>query len=381
MSIANQPTGRDARGMGILTESKFQASSRDRRIDFWRGLCLIDMVLVHLYYENVQMGQLGKFLGEYTRFAAGGFVFVAGMAIGAIFLPKARRPEQRGETYRRLWLRSLRILGWQFVVATAWVDLMVWRGTHQPVSGMGQLLRDVLLFREGGDLLPLYVLLIAIAPLLLEIRRRTLGWLALAGGSITVFVFGRYHIYVLPQGNFPPLLWQLVFISGLLCGSVLKRYDALSFRTKLSMSIVFWLAFAVLFWCEYWSVFGLPAFPIRPVFSKVPLSPAEFLRYLTMTLGLVTGTDLIWSWLGGTNFVAFTATLGRSALPVYVAHTFLIEFSGWLATAWWGIGAWQILFVPVCLVLLWLLALALQWHGRRPPPGQDWPMSAASRAT
>lgn len=326
------------------------------------------MVLVHLYYEKVQFGPtLGPLLGEYTRFAAGGFVFVAGLAIGAIFLPKARLPQRRWETFRRLWRRSLRVLGWQYLVAIAWVGLGVYRGNHDPVTSYDRLLIDVVTFREGGDLLPLYVLLIALAPLLLACCLRAWGrfWLALA--SIGIFIFGRFHPYALafdPQGNFPPLLWQIVFIAGMLAGSALGRYDRLSVKTKLGMAAGAWMAFALLFWCEYWRQFGMPACPVKLVFTKVPLTTAEMLRYLSAICGIIITTDLAWAWIAQTRFAAFSATLGRSTLPVYVAHTFLIELAGYLAATWWWMGTWQLMSIPISLILLWLLAIAIQWRGQ-----------------
>jgi hypothetical protein len=362
--------------MGVSLNS----SARDRRIDFWRGLCLIDMVLVHLYYENVRMGDhLGKILGEYSRFAAGGFVFVSGMAMGAIFLAKSLEPGRRWGTYRRLWARSLRILEWQYLVAIAWVGLTVWRGSHAPVTSLGQLLFSVLTFREGGDLLPLYVILIGLTPLLLECRRRLWSAWALAVCSIGIFIFGRFHPYALsvdPQGNFPPLLWQLVFISGLFAGSALKRYDALSVKAKLSISTGAWTLFALLFWCEYWYPLGLPRCPVSLTFTKVPLTTGELLRYLSMTIGLISATDLVWSRIAKSYFTSFAATLGRSSLPVYVLHTFVIEFAGWLAVQprIWAIGQWQLLFVPACLLPLWLLAVALQSRKNRAKPvAVIWP--------
>src|SRR3954464_11978029 len=88
------------------------SSPRDHRLDFWRGLCLVDMVLVHLVYEGVRMGSvLTPVLGEFTRFAAGGFIFLAGLAVTYIFLPRARVEEKRWDTYKALWRRSLYLLG------------------------------------------------------------------------------------------------------------------------------------------------------------------------------------------------------------------------------------------------------------------------------
>ena len=80
---------------------------RDDRLDFWRALCLIDMVLVHLVYvAGVNFGIIQRSIGEYTRFAAGGFVFVAGMSIGAIFLPRTFADKGRRKVYFSLWRRA-----------------------------------------------------------------------------------------------------------------------------------------------------------------------------------------------------------------------------------------------------------------------------------
>src|ERR1700685_3099088 len=105
-----------------------QTSPRDQRLDFWRGLCLIDMVLVHLYYQNVQFGDfLGKLLGEYTRFAAGGFIFVSGLSICVIFLPRALDEKRRGKTYKALWRRSLYILAVNYLCAMVLIMMEIFR--------------------------------------------------------------------------------------------------------------------------------------------------------------------------------------------------------------------------------------------------------------
>ena len=70
---------------------------------FLAGLCLVDMVLVHLVYEGVRMGRFSaRCWGNTLRFAAGGFIFLAGLGISYIFLPKAheRRTGDGGRTSR-----------------------------------------------------------------------------------------------------------------------------------------------------------------------------------------------------------------------------------------------------------------------------------------
>jgi hypothetical protein len=64
--------------------------SRDDRLDVWRGLCLVEAVLVHLAFNGLGFpGPLGEAIKQYTRFAAGGFVFLAGLTIGVVFRPAA----------------------------------------------------------------------------------------------------------------------------------------------------------------------------------------------------------------------------------------------------------------------------------------------------
>src|SRR5436309_928458 len=98
------------------------SSPRDGRLDFWRALCLIDMVLVHLVYDGVNFGAIQRMVGEYTRFAAGGFVFVAGLSIGAIFLPRLLLPNGRRRVYPSLLRRSVYILCVHFVAAMGFVS-------------------------------------------------------------------------------------------------------------------------------------------------------------------------------------------------------------------------------------------------------------------
>jgi len=357
--------------------SHTRRGERDSRIDFWRGLCLIDMILVHLGYNKVQFGSvLEPFICDYLRFAAGGFVFMAGMAVGFIYLPKARAPERRMQTYCRLWLRSIQLAAWQFFLCLGWIVMQTWEGNRNPEPGLWRLFLDVLSMRDGGDLLPFYMMLIAVAPLLLEMCRRKWGVWLLPVMSIGVFALGRIHPYWLamdPQGTFPPLLWQLVFVAGLLAGINLTRYDALKARVKVLVLAAALLMFGLLFWCEFWSAVGLPPCPVSLVFSKTPLTTGEMLRYLSLVTVVLVGTDLIWRRISRSGFAAFSGTLGKCTLQVYVAQVFLMELAGIAATQWWWrMGAWQILFAPVCLGMLWVLAAALQWRRQREKAGVDW---------
>jgi hypothetical protein len=340
-----------------------QSAARDQRLDFWRGLCLVDMLLVHLYYQNVQFGDfLGKLLGEYTRFAAGGFIFVSGLSIGVIFLPRARDDQRRGKTYKALWRRSFYILLVNYLCAMVLIMMEILRGLRGNFVNPMVLLRDIFLLREGGDLLPFYVMMIAISPFLLEAVRRRQGWLWVFVGSIALFIWGLWHPWALAPAqhlNFPPVLWQVIFVTGLLLGFAWPNYNALTAKWKIAMASVAWLVASVLFVMEYSYQWGMPELSFNVAFTKVPLSTPEALRYLSIILGIIITTDLLWPMIGETSASAFVQTLGRKSLPVYVLHLWVVEILGALAVAWPWMGAWQILFALFSLLILWLFALIL----------------------
>lgn len=321
------------------------------------------MLLVHLYYQNVQFGDfLGKLLGEYTRFAAGGFIFVCGLSIGVIFLPRAFDEQKRGKTYRGLWHRSVYILAVHYLCAMVLLMMDIYRGLRGNFVDPWTVLCNIFLLREGGDLLPFYVMMIALAPFMLQVLRRRWGWLCLLAGSIATFIWGLWHPWALAPAqhqNFPPILWQGIFIPGLILGFAWPRYNALAAQWKMAIASVAWLATGVLFFLEYSYQWGFRQFSFYPAFTKVPLSTAEAVRYLTVILGIITTTDLLWPLIGESSFSAFVQTLGRKSLPVYVFHLWVVEGMGALAVKMPWMGAWQISYAIFSILILWLFALIL----------------------
>jgi hypothetical protein len=369
----HRDTGLDLQSAPIIPSmaSSSQSPARDQRLDFWRGLCLVDMLLVHLYYQNVQFGDfLGRLLGEYTRFAAGGFIFVSGLSIGVIFLPRAMDDKRRGKTYESLWRRSIYILAVNYLCAMVLIIMeMLIPDAKAPTHGFRgnfvnpmTLLRDIFFLREGGDLLPFYVMMIALSPFLLAGVRRRLGWFFILIGSVALFVWGLWHPWALAlaqHDKFPPVLWQIIFVAGFLLGYAWPKYNAMANKSKLVIAAVAWFVVSVLFVMEYSYQWGMPQLSFNVPFTKVPLSTAEGLRYLCIIMAIITTTDLLWPMIGETSASAFVQTLGRKSLPVYVLHLWVVQILGALAVAWPWMGAWQILFAGFSLLILWLFALIL----------------------
>jgi hypothetical protein len=325
---------------------------------------LIDMLLVHLIYQNVQFGSfLTDFLGSYTRFAAGGFIFISGLSIGVIFLPRALDSTRRLGTYKALWRRSIYILGVHFLSAMILIAIVVLLGPSGiPVQGW-RTVRDVFLLREGGDLLPFYVMMIALSPLAIGALRRRYGWALVLPISLAVFAWGLYYPWAFAPAqhqNFPPLLWQAIFMLGLVFGSFWPAYNALATSWKVVAASAALTLAGIMFVLEYAWMWGMPQLCFGVGFSKVPLSTAEGIRYLSIILSIMFVTDLLWNRIQDWSPVAFAQTLGRKSLPVYVLHLWIVELMGYLAAKWSWMGSWQIMFAVASTLVLWSFAVLLE---------------------
>lgn len=326
------------------------------------------MVIVHLIAYEVQFGDfLKNFFTDYTRFAAGGFVFLSGLCMGMIFLPKviASGEQIKDATliYRRIWMRSLKILLVQFGAVIALIALGVYPNRGEmahPRSFLGNLLT----FRKGyaDDLLMLYVGMLAITPLLLEMMRRGL-WAIVAACSGLVFVVGSqdpWHIAFVPKGEFPVVLWQAVFIGGILFTQPLRAFDRARKSARAGVLVLLAVSFAVFFLSANAPELGLKHRLINLEFSKIPLTFGELMRYMVTTLLIMLATNAIWRRIRETRAVAFICLLGRNSLFVYVAHLFVQPVIAELAWRNPGWGMWQIGFAFLMIAILGMLAFWME---------------------
>jgi hypothetical protein len=369
----------------VVNSRLISSTARDFRLDFWRGLCLVDMVLVHLVYEGVRMGRvLTPVLGEFTRFAAGGFIFLAGLGVSYIFLPKAVDETKRWETYQTLWRRSLYLLFVHYAASLSFILIYPLRDFAGTYPRPLEYVKQVLLFREGSDLLIFYVIMVAISPALLEVIRRGYGWVV-ALASLGLFAAGEYQPYALSlpiQQNFMVILWQMIFVMGTLAGAALPRWDALSVRCKLAWAAGACGMLALIETAEFTTL----GWHVGLTFEKAPLSWGEAARYLSMIVAIMMLTDLSWRWIAGSNIAGFLTRLGRRSLAVYVAHVWVVAIVVAAARRTEWLGAWQALLAAAAVAMLWAwtcvldaLSEAPKHRGEEPRLGQAfWRVSSAA---
>ncbi len=206
-------------------------ANRIRDIDFWRGAVLIAILIDHIPGNPLENWTPRNFgLSD----SAEAFVFLSGLSVGLIYLPRARRygiEPVAGGCFRRalklygvhiaLTLAALVVFG-----ATYWLsgvpDLIQAHGRSfifgSPTNGLMGL---ALLSHQLGyfNILPLYIVLMLWAPVVLALALRG-PWLALA---VSVGLYAAARAFGLNLPNWPqaggwffnPIAWQLIFTLGL----------------------------------------------------------------------------------------------------------------------------------------------------------------------
>jgi hypothetical protein len=273
---------------------------RDARVDVVRGLALLTIFVDHIPRNAPALFTLHNF--GFSD-AAEIFVLLAGyssmIAYGGLF----RRAGIR-TTVARILRRCLRIYLFQaglllatLVIVRIWMDLtgLTPRFGVAPLLQMGLLpglLRGLMLNALPNylDILPLYILLLALFPLIyLGMRRGVWGVLALSG---TLWLAANLdHQLNLPNAAaddgwyFNPFAWQFLFVIGAALALAVRARDGLlPWRGWAATLASAYLVFA-LFQGGSWSDWGLP--DLRPLAIDAPdkshVGPLRLLNILALS--------------------------------------------------------------------------------------------------
>jgi hypothetical protein len=215
-------------------------STRDPRLDVFRGICLVMIFLNHVpgtVFEDYTSRNFG------FSDAAEGFVLMSGIAAGLAYSADFRATSMRlwtglARVWRRVWTLYLVHILTTFAALAVAGGVALWLGNSELLfenqmkwiwlDPLRTLIGLVILTHQFGyvNILPLYLVLLAVTPLLLFFAWRYPLWLMAA----SVAVWLAAGIWRLGPPNYPssgvwffnPLAWQVIFITGLLTGVAMK---------------------------------------------------------------------------------------------------------------------------------------------------------------
>ncbi|MGH9622619.1 MAG: OpgC domain-containing protein, partial [Bryobacteraceae bacterium] len=315
--------------------------------DILRGFLLLWMLLTHLPTEaSVISNQTFGFVS-----GAEGFIFLSAFMVSRL----ARHVEQKygvAATFRDLAKRTLRVYGYHLSLLAIAFSLVAAVGVSFHLLALENLLSYYLRAPKQAtiaaalleykpslfDILPMYVVFLAITPLLREVARRC-SWKPVIAVSVAIWVaaqFGlrawmhqHFHPFgiVVPQdstGAFDLYGWQLLWISGLALGSVSGHPPA--GRSPLSVIGLHvparWLKWAIgvaivlgiLRYCPAWEWINPDLYGF--LINKWQLGPVRLVDFAALSAIVVRYGGL----LQKIPFVPRLAVLGQASIEVFSVH-------------------------------------------------------------
>ncbi len=352
-------------------------------IDFWRGFALVTIFINHvpgLIYErftarNVSISDSAEL-----------FVFLAGWSLRYVVEREDERMSAAGLAFR-LFGRAVTIYLAQIVItmfalaiiagAALWIDqpfLLDWHNAGPVFQDPTQAhIGLVLLSHQLGyfNILPLYVVLMAAAPVLALLDRLS-PW-ALLIVSFVVWAYALTTGANLPtwpvEGHwfFDPLAWQFVFVLGFLIartdgpGGVLRRRLPV-LRFSAIPVVLAGVAAAWTVWSP--SPAAVPEPKLVFMFDKTYLSPARLIQFLSLTALFAGG----WRLLPGAAAPAsgYLSMLGRNSLNVFCVAS-VLSLCAQIGRFIYGGGiVVDTSMLLVGLVIMGLSAWISEWRARSP---------------
>jgi hypothetical protein len=324
---------------------------RDLRLDLWRGLGLWMVFLDHVPNDIVAWLTLRNYgFSDAAEF----FVFISGYLAGFIYGPFIAGGMFLAAA-KRLWKRAVQMYVAHIMLFLIFVaqiaraarrfdnpmyenEFNVFNFLQHPDVLIGQAL--TLRYKPVDlDVLPLYISLIAVSPLVLwcMVRRPNLTLL----GSAVLYVFARWFDWNLPSyppgatWYFNPLAWQLLFFLAAWCSvcGVAKYWDLIQSRVVFAISLA-WIAFAfviVMTWHSDFLASLMPKWMVKVIYpiDKTDLDMLRFTHFLAVAVVVSRYVPHNWGPLTAKWTYPFRLC-GRHSLPLFCIGVFLSFGAHWI---------------------------------------------------
>jgi hypothetical protein len=304
---------------------KRMSENRNFAIDLFRGIVICDMIVMH--FAGFFPGQIALLTGAFD-FAIEGFLLLSGFMIARHYLP--RFVEDRVGVSKKLLLRSFKIVCIQYLlVITVSLPFYVCFGPVTREEIVDFALSSFLFLNQIPiiHILPIFIPLFLISPLILQILAKGGEWWLLSG-SVGAFVLGCKYPYVFTFGErpiFPVVLWQIYFICGCVIGKVRAKSELVNPMKLLAFAAP---VFAVCLLMKYGSYFEL----LRSLKVTFDIYPKKFPLNVC---GLAYGGSLVFfayalllaAWAQAkarSPFYDGLALLGRHSLAVFVIQAYVV---------------------------------------------------------
>lgn len=350
-------------------------------IDFWRGFALVTIFINHvpgIYFERFTFRNVS--LSDSAEL----FVFLAGCSLRSLSDGSARALPPQWLIFR-LEARAFQVYVAQIFVTELAIALLAvvalafdapylldWHNAssifNDPVRAH---IGVVLLTHQLGyfNILPLYVLLLFIAPivtLLNRYARQLLPWVSF-GLYVTALVFGLNLPTWPVEGTWflNPLTWQFIYVLGFL----LNAQDGIGGWARAHRGLLYWIAIPIVLAGVLTAQLDYSPDPVEVpepkllfTFDKTFLAPARLLHSLALTALFAGSFRSFGPYLPRVG--EYLCLLGRNSLNVFCALSILSLGGQILRFIFGGHVASDALIVILGMFLMGLTAWIAEWRER-----------------
>ncbi len=364
-------------------------------VDFWRGFALISIFINHVP---------GTFYAHFTHAnysisdSADLFVFLAGWSLRLLAEGGSRR-RTTGELARRLISRAFEIYTAQILITMLAIAILATSATllHNPLllqwHNAAAVFNDpvpthigmVVLTHQLGyfNILPLYVVLMAMAPAFAVLDRLAPAWLLPSSLALYLFVLAfRITLPTWPVSGtwfFNPFAWQLVFVLGFTLAKPDRglgrwaRHAIVPLRI-IGVPIVILGALVPLFgwWPDPTQV---PEPKLFFIASKAYVSPIRLIQFLALVAVFSLAyryirmlTEFRYARVPVSGLIGLFAMLGRNSLYVFCVGSLLSLSAQVVRYIYHGTVGSDTVVVILGIAVMAFTAWLAESQSRAPPP-------------
>ena len=320
---------------------------RLHELDAIRGLMLVWITFTHL--PTVLSAYFNQPFGFVS--ASEGFIFLSALFTGRIYFRIAQRDGYGAMRYKlgmrtlRLYLYHAFLLGFVFLVAVPIAASGTRPGLHNLLdfyfsAGSGRAVLDgaLLLYRPPLlDILPMYIIFLALTPVALSASRK-LGWKFILGGGFTLWVLAqlglreaswlllnRYFGLRIPlheMGSFDLWAWQFLWLVGVWVGVRWADNQLTLTGLARSLTIPSLLVVSVLLPLRHVVGHGLELGSYELHFDKWHLGIVRLINFAAVSMLLIRAHSFL-----RPIAIRPLVLLGQSSLQVFCTHL-LFCFAG-----------------------------------------------------
>lgn len=379
-----------------VTTAPVKFVKRDPFFDSWRGIFHIVMLIDHLPF--VLPGTFTVIAGFYEALGyftvAEGFVFLSGFVSGLVYTRTGREKGDRamwrkvmiraGEIYFCYVLAVIALLALVKCTGLSCIEWLAWRpllDLSLPVASakVAMLLYQPLFL----EILPMYSLFLLVTPIILKQLNRgnRVAVIIISGFVWGAAQFGIREVLLkllssrvdIVAGYFNSFGWQIIFVTGLLCGHKTYTVKTNWLPTGWKLPVLASIVISVCFVLRHSSC-GIDL--EETLASRQSIGLLRLINFLCVVFLICKARGLIEKYIAWRGL----AFLSKNSLQVFAFHLFPI----YLATiAFGGLTTLpiylQLLFIAICIGSLFLIAFLAQlfkdFRSRFKPNGKTVPSS------